>query len=82
MDYELTEHARDALEKRQIHVKWMEHVLRSPEATELDPVDSDLEHRLARISAFGNRVLRVIINVNRTPPHVITLFFDRRKTIP
>jgi len=82
MDYTLPEHARDALEKRQIRLEWMERVLTTPEATELDPVDADLEHRLARIAAFGNRVLRVIVNVSRTPPHVVTLFFDRRKTIP
>lgn len=82
MDYVLTEHARDALEKRQIPIAWMEHALTRPEVTEADPVDPDLEHRLARIPEFGNRVLRVIINSKRTPPLVVTVFFDRRRTIP
>ena len=82
MEYVLTEHARDALEKRRIPLAWMERALGTPEATEADPVDPDLEHRLARISEFGNRVLRVIVNGKRTPPHVVTVFFDRRRTIP
>ena len=82
MDYALTEHARDALEKRLIPIAWMERALTQPEVTEPDPVDPDLEHRLARISEFGNRVLRVIVNSKRTPPLVVTVFFDRRRTIP
>ncbi|MCX8072409.1 MAG: DUF4258 domain-containing protein [Candidatus Binatia bacterium] len=49
MDYVLTEHARDALQKRRIQTVWLEKALTAPEATEVDPVDPDLEHRLARI---------------------------------
>lgn len=82
MDYVLTEHARDALKKRQIQIAWMEQALTAPEVTEADPVDAGLEHRLARIPEFGYRVLRVIVNGKRTPPHVVTVFFDRRRTIP
>ncbi len=82
MDYVLTEHARDALEKRQIQIAWVEQALTAPEVTEADPMDADLDHRLARIPEFGNRVLRVIVNGKKTPPHVVTAFFDRRRTIP
>ncbi|MDH7499041.1 MAG: DUF4258 domain-containing protein [candidate division NC10 bacterium] len=82
MSYVLTEHARDALRKRQIEVAWMEQALNAPEVTETDPVDPALEHRLARISEFRDRVLRVIINAKRTPSHVVTVFFDRRRIIP
>jgi hypothetical protein len=82
VDYVLTEHAKDALEKRQIRTAWLEQALTSPEVTEADPVDADLEHRLARIREFGDRVLRVIVNRKRTPLSVITVFFDLRRTIP
>jgi Domain of unknown function (DUF4258) len=82
MDYELTEHARDALEKRHIALAWVEHAFGAPEATEADPVDPDLEHRLARIAEWGNRVLCVIVNGKTTPPRIVTAFFDRRRTIP
>jgi hypothetical protein len=80
VDYLLTQHARDALEKRQIAVVWVEQVLGCPEWTEPDPVDAALEHRLAAIPDFGNRVLRVIVNTSATPPRVITAYFDRRRT--
>lgn len=82
MDYVLTEHARDAIQKRQIQLAWLEQALVAPEMTEADPVDADLEHRLARIPEFGHRVLRVIVNTRKAPPHVVTVFFDRRRTIP
>ena len=82
MDYALTEHAQDALKKRQIPVAWMEQALTAPEVTEADPVDADLEHRLARIPEFGHRVLRVVVNTRKRPLHVVTVFFDRRRTIP
>jgi len=82
VDYVLTDHARDALQKRQIQIAWLEQALTAPEVTEADPVDTELEHRLARIPAFGDRVLRVIINTRRTPSRVVTAFFDRRRTIP
>jgi hypothetical protein len=81
VDYVLTEHAQDALKKRQIPVAWMEQVLTAPEVTEADPVDADLEHRLARIPEFGHRVLRVVVNTRKRPLHVVTVFFDRRRTI-
>ena len=78
----MTEHARDVLGKRQIPLAWMERVLTAPELIEVDPIDQDPEHRLARIPELGNLVLRVIVNGKRTPPHVMTVFFDRRRTMP
>jgi len=80
MDYHLTEHARDALRKRQIQLEWLEITLSKPEWTEKDQIDSDLEHRLMRIEEFGGRVLRVIVNTRATPPRVVTLYFDRRRS--
>lgn len=49
---------------------------------EADPVDSDLEHRLARIPEFGNCVLRAIINGKEKPPLAVTASFDQKGTIP
>ena len=82
VDYDLTLHAGDALEKRQIPKEWMEQVLGEPEWTEHDPIDVDLEHRLGRIVDFDNRVLRVIVNIQVTPPRVVTVYFDRRSIAP
>lgn len=78
----LTEHARDVLEKRRIRLVWVERALTAPEVTEVDPVDADLEHRLIRIGELDNRVLRVIVNDKAKPPRIVTVFFDRRRSIP
>ena len=82
VDYRLTEHARNALQKREISPAWIEKAVTEPEATEADNVDSDLEHRLRHIPEFGNRVLRVIVNDKAEPPRIITAYFDRRANLP
>lgn len=78
MTYSLTEHARDALVKRQIPLEWLGRALVAPCRREPDRVDEALEHRLAAIPEFGNRILRVIVNVQANPERVITAYFDRR----
>ncbi|MDE2322953.1 MAG: DUF4258 domain-containing protein [candidate division NC10 bacterium] len=80
MDYALTQHARDALEKRRIALQWVKQVLTRPEWIEPDPVDPNLEHRLAPVAEFGNRVLRVVVNGTASPQRVVTAYFDRRRT--
>ena len=79
MNYHLTEHARDALEKRRIPLEWMERTLGAPDWTEADSMDEDLEHRLARIPEYGDRVLRVIVNAQAKPLRIVTVYFDRRR---
>jgi hypothetical protein len=78
MHFELTQHARDALVKRGISMEWLERTLKFPERTEPDGTDAMLEHRLAVIPEYGDRVLRVIINPQTTPVRVVTLYFDRK----
>ena len=78
MSYELTQHARDVLEERQIAVEWMDQVLANPELTERDATAPELENRFARIAEFGNRVLRVIVNTQVVPERVVSVYFDRR----
>jgi len=79
MEYELTDHARESLRKRPvIRLEWLELVLASPQRVEPDRVDTELEHRLARISEYGGRVLRVIVNPTKMPLQVVTVYFDRK----
>lgn len=77
MKYDLTQHARDMLQEREIRESWIKEVLTSPARRERDPLDKDLEHYLGKISQYGNRVLRVIINRENRPVRVVTAFFDR-----
>ena len=80
MDHHPTQHATDALTKRQIPLAWVEQVISTPDLTELDAIDGELEHRLGRISDFQDRVLRVIVNPQVTPLRVVTVYFDRRSS--
>lgn len=77
MDYELTRHARKALEEREIPVAWMERALSNPELVLPDPTDEVLERRYRRIPEFGGRVLRVAVNTAVEPNRVVSVFFDR-----
>jgi hypothetical protein len=79
VDYVLTEHAQEALKKRQIHIAWMGQALTMSEMSDADPGDADLERRFA---GFDLRVLRVVVNARKRPIHVVTMCFDRRRTIP
>lgn len=77
MNYELTQHARDALRERNIPVEWMERVIEKPALVEPRASDLTLESRLARIPEHGNRVLRVVINKTVVPQRVVSVYFDR-----
>jgi|YNPBryunderm2012_1023409.scaffolds.fasta_scaffold02051_8 hypothetical protein len=63
VDYRLTQHAQDVLQKRQIALAWVEKAFYQPEWTQDDAIDPDLEHRMARFPEFGDRLLRVIVNI-------------------
>lgn len=78
MKYELTQHARDVLEERQIDLAWMEQALSNPELIEPSANEPELENRFAKIPQFGNRVLRVVVNIAVVPQHVVSVYFDRR----
>ena len=75
MNLDLTQHARDAITKRKIEIRWVEHVLTNPMQVAHDPA---LEYRLATITEFGSRVLRVVVNRTVSPVKIVTLYFDRR----
>jgi hypothetical protein len=77
MDYSLSKHAEDVIREREIRSEWIAETMARPEATHPDPDDPELLHVLRPIADFGYRVLRAIFNRTKTPPHVVTVFFDR-----
>jgi len=81
VDYTLTEHARDASEKCKFQVAWLESAYYTPEANEPDPIDPELEQRLARIPERDDRVLRVVVNVTVEPNRIVTVFFEHRRVL-
>lgn len=77
MDYTLSRHAETAIREREIQVEWLRDTLAEPHAVEPDSDDPQLFHALRPIEAFGGRVLRVVYNHTRNPPHIVTAYFDR-----
>ncbi|MCU0839980.1 MAG: DUF4258 domain-containing protein [Rhodospirillales bacterium] len=77
MEYTLSTHAMTTIQERSIRPEWIAATLSAPAATETDPNDPVLTHALRVIPEFGERVLRVIYNRTKQPPHVVTAFFDR-----
>jgi len=77
MNYEMTEHARDVLEERQIPIAWMERALEQPAVSLPSQRDPSVESRFLRIPEFGDRVLRVVVNKHAVPERVISVYFDR-----
>jgi uncharacterized DUF497 family protein len=75
--YKITRHAQDAMAKRGISIAWLEKALFSPQTREPDAIDPELEHRLVVIPEYGQRVLRVVVNMTGERERVVTAFFDR-----
>ncbi|PPD34121.1 MAG: hypothetical protein CTY18_08880 [Methylomonas sp.] len=75
MNYGLTEHAKESLQKRaNIRLEWLEQALTTPHRVEPDRIDPNLEHRIFRVDEFDGRVLRVVLNANVNPVRIITVF--------
>ena len=77
MAFTLSKHAEDTMREREISPTWLAMTMKAPEATEPHRDDPTLIHALRRIPDFGNRVLRVVYNQTKVPPHVVTVYFDR-----
>lgn len=75
--FHTTKHAATVITARNIKPEWLESALTVPALVQPDADDAELEHRLAVIAEFGDRVLRVVVKRNTQPALVITAFFDR-----
>ncbi len=71
-----TGHFRDMLREREIAERWVEAALTTPDLTE--DHDDGTRHYLKKIPEFGNRWLRVVVNIRANPNRAATVFFDRR----
>ena len=76
MDVDLSGHFGDMLEERRIDRDWVQRTLVAPDETEEH--DDDTRHYIKRIPEFGNRWLRIVINIAKQPNKGVTAFFDRR----
>ena len=77
MEFTLSKHAMDAMQARGINSAWVAATIGNPGATAPHRDDPTLMHAFRRIPEFGNRILRVVYNKTKNPPHVVTVYFDR-----
>ena len=78
MNYDLSQHAIDAIAKRNIAAEWLERALDAPQRVVPDAMDEELEHRIIAIPELGGRVLRVVVNAHRSPIRIATAYIDRK----
>ena len=76
MEIYYTKHALLRMTKRAIEPEWVEWVIENPSLRLDDDNDPELEHHLAKVPEFANRVLRVIV-FKSEPRRVVTLYPDR-----
>jgi hypothetical protein len=76
-ELELTLHASHVARERQIHIDWIVAAVKQPEKVLVDLSDHRLSACYRRVPEFGNRVLKVVCDLNRHPPRIITAYFDR-----
>lgn len=76
---ELTYHAIEQIEYRDINYDWIRESLLNPLILENDPNDSSLKWAFGRIDCADGktRILKVVYNNRKIPWQVITLHFDR-----
>jgi hypothetical protein len=73
---EQTSHFRQMLLERNIRKEWVEETLSKPDR--IQEHEDGTKHFLKQIPEFGDRWLRVVINVEMEPEQAVTAFFDRR----
>ena len=77
MDFVLSKHAEVSAEEREIPLEWIRQTLEEPNLREADRRETGVELFYARIAACGNRVLKVVVNVQVDPWRVMSVYFDR-----
>ena len=75
--YVLTRHAKDVMRARGIYIAWIEKAFFHPSIVQSDLRNPLLERRFGKIPEFGDRVLRVVVNMAFVPPRILSVFFDR-----
>ncbi len=76
LDYTLSIHCSQMLDRRKIEVALIESAIDAPDR--IVNIDSNERHYIKRIEDTKERWLRVIVNPTTDPLTIITAFYDRR----
>jgi hypothetical protein len=69
-------HFAEMLHERRIELEWVDRAIREPDRIE-KPSDGT-RHFIKQIPDYGDRWLRVVVNITTNPERRVTAFFDRR----
>ncbi|MFQ5672667.1 MAG: DUF4258 domain-containing protein [Nitrospinales bacterium] len=79
MDIELPRHTREMMIERNISEKWLWQTINNPDHEETG-ADSNI-YRFKAVAEHGGRILHAVINPHQSPQKIVTVFFDRRRTL-
>ncbi len=71
-----TSHFDDMLKERGISREWITCAMEKPD--KIEDHDDGTRHYLKQIAEYGNRWLRIVVNIEVNPNKKVTAFFDRR----
>jgi len=71
-----TSHFKSMLSERNIQEDWVDRAIVKPD--QIQDHDDGTRHFLKQIPEYGNRWLRIIVNIDAKPERAVTAFFDRR----
>ena len=75
---DLSLHAKQQLDERNIELAWVAATLRDPEFTRCDKFDPSVKLSFRRVPEMGDRWLRVVYAERLGRIFVISVFFDRK----
>jgi Domain of unknown function (DUF4258) len=77
--FEISRHAMRRMFQRGISLDQLQKAMDFPDRREIDDDDPELVHVLKRFHhKGGSRILRVVYNSHRTPPRIVTVFFEKK----
>jgi hypothetical protein len=75
--YELSAHASQRIEAREIDLEWVERTISQPTLSQPHPTDEACTQVYRVIPEAGDKVLKVIYNHQTEPLRIVTVHFDR-----
>jgi hypothetical protein len=75
--YEISDHAKERIEERNILLTWIQETIEKSDKTEQHPTEPEKEIAFKKIEGYSGRVLKVIYNKTVSPIRIVTAHFDR-----
>jgi hypothetical protein len=68
--YEISVHAKERIDERNILLTWIQETIEKPDKTESHQNDPELEIAFKKIEGYSGRVLKVVYNTTVSPVRI------------